>query len=438
MLPAAVAVPVLLGWLQLAAERADLFARGFGGALVAACTVAAFAGLVCRTARSVSALEAGRRRATDALAASEARFRATIEAAPVGIIMVDAAGTIVLANAEAEKLFGYPGGQLAGESVDRLVPERYRAAHRGWREGFGAAPAPRRMGPGRALEALRRDGSVFAAEIGLSPVPTVAGLVIATVLDITEHRRIEGELRQHAAHAARQAEALGRNNLALRQFAYVASHDLQTPLRSIAGFAQLLQAEYAASLDERGADWLKRIVDSAAYMQMLIRDVLEYSSVGARASRFERVVCREVFDTVVSLLAAPVRELSATVTCDELPVVRGERTQLVRLLENLIGNALKYHGPVAPRVHVSAERRGEEWEFAVVDNGIGIDPRHGEQIFELFQRLHDQCDYSGTGIGLAVCRGIVELHGGRIWVESAPGAGSTFRFTLPDRKESEE
>jgi PAS domain S-box-containing protein len=439
MLPAAVLVPVLLGWLPALAGRAGILAPGFGGTLVIACTVAAFTGLVCWSARSVGVFETARQQAAAALAASEARFRATIEAAPVGIVMADAAGTIVLANAEAEKLFGYAHGELAGESVERLVPEPHRSAHRSWREGFAVAPAMRRMGPGRTLRARRRDGSVFVAEIGLSPVATAAGtFVIATVLDMTENHRIEEELRQHATHEARQSEALRQSNLALQQFAYVASHDLQTPLRSIAGFAQLLQAEYAARLDERAADWLKRIVDSAGYMQLLIHDVLEYASVGTRAPQFERVDCREVFEAAVTLLSASIRELAAEVTCGELPVVSGERAQLVRLLENLIGNALKYHGSSAPRVHVSAERRGAQWEFAVRDNGIGIDPRHREQIFELFQRLHDQRDYAGTGIGLAVCRGIVERHGGRIWVESAPATGSIFRFTIPDRRENDE
>jgi light-regulated signal transduction histidine kinase (bacteriophytochrome) len=160
--------------------------------------------------------------------------------------------------------------------------------------------------------------------------------------------------------------------------------------------------------------------------------VLEYASVGARPARFERVPLREVFDRAVSLLGASISELDAAMTCGELPVVTGERSQLARLLGNLIANALKYRGAAAPRVHVSAERLGEDWVIAVRDNGIGIAPRHHEQIFELFQRLHDQLDYPGTGIGLAMCRSIVERHGGRIWVESEEGRGSTFYFTIPE------
>jgi light-regulated signal transduction histidine kinase (bacteriophytochrome) len=203
-------------------------------------------------------------------------------------------------------------------------------------------------------------------------------------------------------------------------------------MRSIASFVELLQSTYADKLDAQANDWIRRTHESIRHLQTLIRDLLEYSRVDAQAHPFERVSVREVFERAVTLLDASVRESGAEVTCGELPEVMGERLQLVQLLQNLIGNGLKYRGKNSPRIHVSAKRKGGEWIFAVQDNGIGIAPKHHERIFEIFQRLHDQKEYPGTGIGLAVCRRVVHRHGGRIWVESEPGKGSVFYFTIAE------
>jgi light-regulated signal transduction histidine kinase (bacteriophytochrome) len=232
---------------------------------------------------------------------------------------------------------------------------------------------------------------------------------------------------------ARVNETLESSNIELQQFAYVASHDLQSPLRSISGFVQLLKMDYEEKLDDRGRDYIRRTVQSIAQMETLINDLLSYSRVESRSRPFVAVALGDVFHGSVSLLESSIRDAGGQVTCEELPVVLGDSSQLEQLMQNLIGNGLKYHGTEPPHVHVSAEPgvRKNEWIVSVRDNGIGIDAKYFGRIFEIFKRLHDQKEYPGTGIGLAVCRRVVERHGGTIWVESEPGHGSNFRFSIP-------
>lgn len=355
----------------------------------------------------------------------EGRFRATVESAPIAMVMVDQAGTIVLVNAETERLFGYDRQELLEKKVEVLIPERFRPAHPGLRSQYFTAPQARRMGAGRDLYGLRKDGSELPVEIGLSPVTMDEGVfVLSTIVDISERAQTKA-LRQAVG-------ALERSNIELQRFAYVASHDLQTPMRSVASFVELLQSTYVDKLDAQANDWIRRIVESVKYLQTLIHDLLEYSRLDSETHRFERVEFRKVLDEAVSLLAAAVRETGTEISSGELPSVVGDRHQLIQLMINLIGNAIKYRGAETPRIHVSAERNDDQWIFAVRDNGIGIAPRHYERIFDIFQRLHDQREYPGTGIGLAVCRRVVHRHGGRIWVESEPGRGSRFYFSIAD------
>jgi light-regulated signal transduction histidine kinase (bacteriophytochrome) len=228
---------------------------------------------------------------------------------------------------------------------------------------------------------------------------------------------------------------LEQSNLELKQFAYIASHDLQSPLRSISGFVQLLQMEYEEKLDEQARDWIRRTVQSIAQMQTLIRDLLSYSRVDARSRPFTQIRFLDVVNDALTLLESSIHDAGGQVTWDHLPDIMGDRSQLVQLIQNLIGNGLAYHGDEPPHIHISAERSGEEWIFSVRDNGIGIEPQYFERIFEIFKRLHDQKDYPGTGIGLAVCRRVVNRHGGKIWVKSESGHGSTFHFTIPEGTE---
>jgi len=230
--------------------------------------------------------------------------------------------------------------------------------------------------------------------------------------------------------SVRNAEELRRSNQELEQFAYVASHDLQEPLRMVAGYTQLLAKRYQGKLDEDADEFIAFAVDGAKRMQELIEDLLAYSWVGTKGRPFAAVDCNATLAVVLGSLKAAIDEAGATVTWDALATVPGDETQLWQVLQNLIGNGIKYRDSKPPQVHVGCARDGNMWRFAVQDNGIGIDPQYTERIFAIFQRLHTQKEFSGTGIGLAICKKIVERHGGRIWVESEPGKGSTFYFTL--------
>jgi len=242
--------------------------------------------------------------------------------------------------------------------------------------------------------------------------------------------------RQKAEKAlAEKAEELTRSNQELEQFAYVASHDLQEPLRMITGYTQLLAKRYGDKLDQNANEYIDYAVEGAKRMQGLIRDLLTYSRVGTRGKEFALTDCEAVVAGTLRVLQPAIEESAATVTYDPLPTVMGDETQLLQLFQNLIGNAVKYRDSKPPVVHVSCKQEGEHWLFSVRDNGIGIDPQYANRIFVIFQRLHGRDKYAGTGIGLAVCKKIVERHDGKIWVESELGKGATFHFTIPTNGE---
>ncbi|HZS00744.1 MAG TPA: PAS domain S-box protein [Chloroflexota bacterium] len=366
--------------------------------------------------------------------AAEARFRAFVEAAPDGIVVVDATGKIVLVNSQAEKMFGYAREELLGQLVEILVPERFHQQHERDRRGYTAAPRTRPMGAGLALTARRKDGSELPVEISLSPLKANGELLVMSIIrDVTERKRAEDELRRTAERLAEQTAELERSNAELQQFAYVASHDLQEPLRMVASYTQLLARRYGDKLDADAQEFINYAVDGARRMQALINDLLVYSRVGTRAVEFEPVDCNAVVDQVVADLGAAIEDERAVVTRGNLPTIMADELQMSQLFQNLIGNAIKFHGERAPRVDVNAERQGSNWLFSVRDNGIGIEPQYIDRIFVIFQRLHSRAEYPGTGIGLAICKKIVERHGGRIWLESQVGEGTTFYFTLPAR-----
>ncbi|GAA0987766.1 sensor histidine kinase [Acrocarpospora macrocephala] len=228
-----------------------------------------------------------------------------------------------------------------------------------------------------------------------------------------------------------QAAELKRSNGELEQFAYVASHDLQEPLRKVASFTQMLEQRYGDQLDDRAKQYIKFAVDGAKRMQLLINDLLDFSRVGRVSNEREPVSTEEIFAVAVGNLAAPIEDTDATVTHDVLPVVNGNRLLLTQLFQNLVGNAIKFRSENPPVIHIGVRRDGQMWEFSCADNGIGVDQKYADRIFLIFQRLHPRDVYPGTGIGLALCRKIVEYHGGRIWLEKEPDTpGTTFRWTL--------
>ena len=262
-----------------------------------------------------------------------------------------------------------------------------------------------------------------------------AGLLVALLLGAAVYLAQTARLRTRLAERMsreleRRAGELARSNTDLRQFAYVASHDLQQPLRTVASFTQLLAARYRGRLDTDADEIIGFAVDGARRMQTLVNDLLAYWRVEARGVKRARVDCEIVLENTLAGLKTVMEETSAQVTHDPLPVVHADETQLGQIFLHLIGNALKFHGPEPPRIHVSAQPVEDAWRFSVRDNGIGIEPQFAEQIFAIFQRLHTESAYPGTGIGLAIAKKIVECHGGRIWVESELEKGSTFYFTI--------
>ena len=358
-------------------------------------------------------------------ALADKQFRQLLEAAPDAIVIVGPQGDILLVNRMSEVLFGYSRDDLIGQAVEILLPARFREGHHKHRDSYIDNAHTRPMGTGLELYACRKDGTEFPVEISLSPLQTPSGMLVTSVVrDITERKQVQKALEHHAAE-------LERSNAELEQFAYVASHDLQEPLRMITSYSQLLERRYKDKLDGDALEFIDYVVDGAKRMQELINDLLAFSRVGTRGREFEPIDMEAVYNRVLGNLQVAVEEQRAEISHDPLPKVMADGLQLVQLLQNLIGNAIKFHADAPPKVHVSAEIQDQEALFCVRDEGIGFEPQYAERIFQVFQRLHGKRSYPGTGIGLAICKKIVERHGGRIWVETQPGKGSKFYFTLP-------
>jgi signal transduction histidine kinase len=305
----------------------------------------------------------------------------------------------------------------------------------------------------RGREKLQRTPIIFLTAAESDRFPVVEGYELgavdflvkpfdpvvmkAKVTVFVELFRMASNLQREISEHQRTAAELRRSNQELEQFAYVASHDLKEPLRKIRIYLQLLEQRYKGQLDDRADQYIAYAVDSAGRMQALVQDVLTYARVGRLANPTGLAESAIFFDQAVASLQPAIQESHAVVTRSHLPSVRAHGTQLVQLFVNLLGNALKFRREQAPVIQVEAVALGSDWRFAVHDNGIGIDPQYAERIFAPFERLHSQNEYPGTGIGLAICKKIVEGHGGRIWVESVPGKGATFYFSLPGNKEPE-
>jgi len=254
--------------------------------------------------------------------------------------------------------------------------------------------------------------------------------LLESFLDITALKETEDELN-------RKTEELARSNLELQQFAYIASHDLQEPLRAISGFTELLQKRYQGRLDEKADKYIGFITEGSLRMQQMIQDLLAYSRVETQAREFAKTDSQSSLDTALANLRVSIQENHAVITHDPLPEIIAEGEQITSLFQNLVSNAIKYHKPdVTPIIHIGVQKEGNNWQFSVADNGIGIEEKYAERIFKIFQRLHTRDEYPGTGIGLAVCKRIVDRHGGKIWIKSSLGEGTTFYFTIPvTRKE---
>ncbi len=360
---------------------------------------------------------------------AEERFQLAVEASPGAMIMSDRNGMIQLVNAEAERMFGYEKAELIGKPIETLIPAKLRSSHERDRKAFAVDPSRRQMGMGRDLFGVRKDGTEVAVEIGLNPIDSREGpMVMASIVDLTERKR-------HERLLAERAQELERSNAELEQFAYVASHDLQEPLRMVASYAELLAERYQGKLDAKADKYIGYAVDGAKRMQRLVNDLLAYSRVGRHQAAVGSTDMNQVLQEVLKNLQHVVQNASAKVEIGQLPVVVADEGQLAQVFQNLIGNALKFVSDSPPVVRIGAEAFGQGWKFSVEDNGIGIESGYSERIFQMFQRLHDRQSYEGNGIGLTIAKKIVERHGGRIWFESVLGRGTTFFFTLPQSQE---
>ncbi len=356
------------------------------------------------------------------------RFRLAVDASPAAMIMVDAEGLIEFANAETERMFGYGVDELIGRSIDMLVPARLRGTHVGHRRGFFANPSARPMGAGRDLNGTRKDGREFPVEIALTPIDAESGpIVLATVVDITERRKAEVELTQRASD-------LELANERLTQFAYVASHDLQEPLRKIAVYAGLLKEAIERSEAGDIERAISVITTSAVRARRMVENLLTFSRVTGSETRIQPLDLRAEVELALSDLSATIEETGAHVSVHIPPtVVPADRVQLGRLIQNIISNAIKYHKPGgAPAIEIRARPVGRaQTTLSIADDGIGFDEKFAKEIFEPFKRLHDAAQYPGTGIGLAICKAIADRYGWTLGVNSRPGEGSTFYVTLP-------
>jgi PAS domain S-box-containing protein len=359
------------------------------------------------------------------LAQMEGRYRGLLEAAPDAMVVVNQGGEIVLLNVQAEKQFGYRRDELVGQKVKNIIPEGF--AERLIADGTRSAAEAlaQQIGTGIELSGRRKDGSEFPIEIMLSPLESADGTVVtAAIRNITVRKKADLQLVQ-------KVEELNRSNEELQQFSYVASHDLQEPLRMVASYTQLLASRYKGKLDADADEFIGFAVDGCNRMQGLIQDLLAYSRSGMDGKVLQKRSSENALNNALKNLSGTIEESGAVVTHDALPVITTDDTQLAQVFQNLVGNAIKYHGTEVPAVHISATRNGhEEWTFSVRDNGLGIEAQYFDRIFILFQRLHGRTEFKGTGIGLAICKKIVEGLGGRIWVESQVGKGSTFYFAL--------
>jgi chemotaxis family two-component system sensor kinase Cph1 len=362
------------------------------------------------------------RRTQAELDRSRERYFDLYDLAPVGYCTISEKGLIQEANLTAANLLGVTRGALTKQPFSLFIHKDDQDLYFRHKRLLFETGAPKVFD----LRMVKKDDAPFWARLEATRVEGVDGTHQCRVIisDITE--------RKHAEEAlVKKSEDLARSNADLAQFAYVASHDLQEPLRTITRFAQLLEKRYQGKLDQDADEFIGFIVSGTKRMQQIIDDLLTYSRVNTRSEPLAPMKLEDALQRAMQNLRIVLEESGGEVRYDELPTIAADGTQMTQLFQNIISNALKFHGEKAPQVEISAALKGNDWIFSVRDNGIGIEPKYKDRIFEIFQRLHTSEEYAGTGIGLAIAKKIVERHGGHIWVESELGKGATINFTLP-------
>lgn len=355
---------------------------------------------------------------------AEVHFKSVIESAPNAFIISDETGTITLVNKQTEIIFGYTKKELVGQKIDLLVPTKFRHHHPKNRNSYHAAPTARYFGAGRDLHGMRKDGTEFPVEIGLNPLTTGdSTLILASVIDITKRKEQE-------AIISKQVLELQNKNEELEQFNYIASHDLQEPLRTVSNFIQIIEEDYGKELNPDIKLYLEHINLATGRMSMLVKSLLDFARLG-KNRQLVYIDCNDVLKDVVSDLNGLISASGAEVRYGIMPHLYAYRLELRLVFQNLINNAIKFRkNDIPPIIKIHCHEEKNYYEFWVSDNGIGIKPRYFERIFQIFKSLHKDGEFEGHGIGLAHCYKIVGLHMGKIWVESEPGKGSTFKFTI--------
>lgn len=355
----------------------------------------------------------------------ELAFQSIVDAVPNALLVVNSDNKIAYVNFFAEKLFHYNPNELVGKDVTILIPERFRCTHKEFVKIFLSSPQVRPIGTGGELHAVKKDGEEMLIEVGLNPIKADGKLMILiSILDITERKLKETLIKRQIALESKSKE--------LEQFAFITSHDLREPLRTVANYIDLLEEDHIEKTDLTAHQYINTMSKAIKKMESLIESLLEYSNIGRKGESMP-VNLGEMILKIKDNLLFNITDIRIIVLIEDVPVIRVYETEIFRLFQFFILNAIKFRKKeITPEIIIRGQRLETEWKFSVSDNGIGIHPKNFDKIFKIFQRLHTREQYEGNGMGLANCKKIVDLHRGEIWVESALGEGSTFYFTIPD------
>lgn len=366
-----------------------------------------------------------RKKAEQALKDSQAKLEAIVDNTVDGLITIDELGHIETFNKSCQRIFGYKSDEVVGQNVKVLMPEPYHKEHDGYLKHYKSTGEKKIIGIGREVRGKRKNGTIFPLDLSISEVNIEGRKIYSGIVrDISDRKKAEDEII--------------RSNEELERFAYIASHDLQEPLRLITNFTNLLFDEYQDSFDDQAAQYMNFIMDASRRMQDLVGDLLEYSRIGHEDAGFSEFDSKVFTELALNNLRESITETNAEISIGNLPVIYAKPIRFTRLIQNLVVNAIKYRKKeIAPKIEINVKETKDAWLYSVSDNGIGIKNEYLEQIFIIFKRLHGKSEYQGTGIGLAVCKKIVESFEGKIWAESEFGKGSVFYFTVPKKQNAE-